>query len=164
MVPKWFRRAWVIHEYVVGAKERAIFCCGKSRLTGPNTEAFLIVADELKFQGALNLYIDNFTAILEDHKELNDYDVRDLQYITNSDETRDTSARNIFEHIATLFIRGIQAMASLKSLKDIFNIAQQNGIQSRDEHALFCLRRIHVTNFFGSLRQSLRSPRHPRRF
>lgn len=106
-------------------------------MSGPDTEAFFMMANEMKSRGAMNLYIGNFKAILRENHESNDYDVGNLEYITDSEETRDASARTIFEHIVTAFIRGIQALASMRSLKGTFNAAQQNRIHCKDEHILF---------------------------
>jgi hypothetical protein len=107
----------------------------------------LIFISELKFRGALNLYIDNFKAILKSQEELSDFDLDDLlEDITESNAARDSSVRSIFEHIATGPVRGIKALASMRSLKDIFKTAEENGIQSRDEYALFWLERIRITD------------------
>lgn len=40
-------------------------------------------------QGAMNLYIDNFKTFLKDHES---YDVREPEYIMDSDETKFTQA------------------------------------------------------------------------
>ena len=144
---QWFRRAWVIQEYVAGGKDRAVFCCGQTRLTLLSLENFILVGNELMFRGALDLYIHKFKGILKDREASRDHDLSDHPgYLTESEEVRDVSARKMFEQIAADFIRGMRSLASLRSLRGTFELAEENGIDSRDEHILLWLGRTRITD------------------
>lgn len=142
---QWFKRTWIVQEYIVGSKDRAIWMCGSHEMSHGVMETFVEMAKVLKFRGTWALYGTEFKAMME-RLEAQEHDMGSLgKYNTESPEARSASAYAIFHRMSADFVRGFRAFASLTHLKKTFTVASENGINANDTYINFWLSRLRIT-------------------
>lgn len=141
----WFRRSWVVQEYVIGSKQRAIWYCGPRQLCNSQVSDFLEFARQIHLSEALPRFRDEYRQRLR-HMDTRHHDLLSREkYDTTSEITREASVNEISKNTVASFVEGLRSFADLNALTEAFSIATENGVAINDAYLTFWLGTIRQT-------------------